>query len=96
MAGTDPAWRDFWTLAEQRGTARAPYGATVSSWLGLLEAVRAGLIVAVVSASAAARNPIPGVVYREVAELPPCSFALGGRVDSALPVVTQVLLRPVP
>ena len=45
--------------------------------LGLLEAVRAGLIVAVVSTSAAERNPTPGVVYRQVVGLGPCSFALG-------------------
>ena len=96
VAGTDPAWRDFWTLAEHRGSGRARYGATVTSWLGLLEAVRAGLIVDVVSTSAAERNPTAGVVYRQVVGLEPCSFALGCRVDSALPLVTRVIVRPEP
>lgn len=71
----DQVWRDFWTAAEHRNGTPPQVGATVQTLDGMIEAVGAGLGVAITVAPAVdALGPAAGVVFRPVPGLSPLEF----------------------
>jgi DNA-binding transcriptional LysR family regulator len=90
-ADTDPAARDFWTCADYRGGRPARRGPTIRSMEGLLEGVRAGLCVATVPRSQARVSTLPGIAFREVADLTPARLALAWRAADETPVVQALV-----
>lgn len=68
----DPRWRDFWTAAEYRDGQPAQIAATVQTLDGLIEAVSAGLGVAItVQIAVEALGSAAGVVFRPIPEIQP-------------------------
>jgi DNA-binding transcriptional LysR family regulator len=90
-ADTDPAARDFWTCADYRGGRPARRGPTIRSMEGVLEGVRAGLCVATVPRSQARVSTLPGIAFREVADLTPATLALAWRAADETPVVQALV-----
>ena len=90
-ADTDPVVLAFWTCADLRGGASARRGPTIRSMEGLLEGVRAGLCVATVPRSQARVSVMPGIVFREVADLTPATLALAWRTADETPVVQALV-----
>jgi DNA-binding transcriptional LysR family regulator len=90
-ADTDPVALAFWTCADYRGGAPAQRGPTIRSMEGLLEGVRAGLCVATVPRSQSRVSDLPGIAFREVADLTPATLALAWRAADETPVVQALL-----
>jgi DNA-binding transcriptional LysR family regulator len=90
-ADTDPAALAFWTCVDYRGGEAAPRGPTVRSMEGLLEGVRAGLCVATVPRSQARVSTLPGIEFRDVADLTPATLALAWRAADETPVVQALV-----
>jgi DNA-binding transcriptional LysR family regulator len=88
---TDPVALAFWTCADYRGGATAQRGPTIRSMEGMLEAVRAGLCVATVPRSQAQVSALPGIAFREVADLTPATLALVWRAADETPVVQALV-----
>jgi DNA-binding transcriptional LysR family regulator len=88
---TDPVALAFWTCVDFRGGEAAPRGPTIRSMEGMLEAVRAGLCVATVPRSQAEVSALPGIVFREVADLTPATLALAWRTADETPVVQALV-----
>jgi DNA-binding transcriptional LysR family regulator len=88
---TDPVALAFWTCADYRGGAAATRGPTIRSMEGMLEAVRAGLCVATVPRSQAQVSALPGIAFREVADLTPATLALVWRAADETPVVQALV-----
>jgi DNA-binding transcriptional LysR family regulator len=88
---TDPLALAFWTCVDYRGGAAAPRGPTIRSMEGMLEAVRAGLCVATVPRSQAEVSALPGIAFREVADLTPATLALVWREADETPVVQALV-----
>jgi DNA-binding transcriptional LysR family regulator len=84
---TDPVALAFWTCVDYRGGEPARRGPTIRSMEGLLEGVRAGLCVATVPRSQADASALPGIAFREVADLTPATLALAWRAADETPVV---------
>jgi DNA-binding transcriptional LysR family regulator len=88
---TDPEVLAFWTCADYRGGQAARRGPTIRSMEGLLEGVRAGLCVATVPRSQARVSTLPGIAFREVADLTPATLALAWRAADETPVVQALV-----
>jgi DNA-binding transcriptional LysR family regulator len=88
---TDPEALAFWTCADYRGGRAARRGPTIRSMEGLLEGVRAGLCVATVPRSQARVSTLPGIAFREVADLTPATLALAWRAADETPVVQALV-----
>jgi DNA-binding transcriptional LysR family regulator len=88
---TDPLALAFWTCADFRGGEAAPRGPTIRSMEGMLEAVRSGLCVATVPRSQAEVSALPGIAFREVADLTPATLALAWRTADETPVVQALV-----
>jgi DNA-binding transcriptional LysR family regulator len=88
---TDPAALAFWTCVDYRGGKAARRGPTIRSMEGLLEGVRAGLCVATVPRSQARATALPGIAFREVADLTPATLALAWRAADETPVVQALV-----
>ncbi|HLY48776.1 MAG TPA: LysR substrate-binding domain-containing protein [Solirubrobacteraceae bacterium] len=89
---SDRLWNDFWTLASQRAGTPPKIGASVTTLDGLIEAVGAGLGVAITVAPVVEMLGRPaGVVFRPVPELPPLDFWAARREHDTRPHVTAFL-----
>jgi DNA-binding transcriptional LysR family regulator len=88
---TDPLVVAFWTLADYRGGAAARRGPTIRSMEGMLEAVRAGLCVATAPRSQAQVSALPGIAFRDVADLTPATLALAWPTAAETPVVQALV-----
>jgi DNA-binding transcriptional LysR family regulator len=88
---THPLAAAFWTLADYRGGAAAQRGPTIRSMEGMLEAVRAGLCVATVPRSQAEVSALPGIAFREAADLTPATLALAWPTAGQTPVVQALV-----
>lgn len=75
----DQVWSDFWTAAAHRGGRPARIGATVQTLDGLIEAIGAGLGVAISVAPVVALGTGAGVVFRPVDGLEPLEFWIARR-----------------
>jgi DNA-binding transcriptional LysR family regulator len=84
----DRVWRDFWTAARHRSGTPPRVGATVQTLDGMIEAVGAGLGVAITVAPAVeALGPSAGVVFRPVPGLTPLEFSAARREGDDRPQV---------
>jgi DNA-binding transcriptional LysR family regulator len=82
----DRTWVDFWTAARHRRTP-ARVGATVTSLDGIIEAVAAGLGIAVTLAPAVEALGSSAVVFRSVNGLEPLDFWVACRQPDERPAV---------
>lgn len=88
----DHRWRQFWTAAEHRGGAPAEVAATVQTLDALIEAVAAGLGVAItVEPAVEALGLAAGVVFRPVPELAPLDVWVARREYDERPHVLAFL-----
>ena len=88
----DPRWRDFWTAAEHRGGTPPQVAATVQTLDGLIEAVSAGLGVAISVEPAVQALGLPaGVVFRPMPELAPLEVWVARREYDERPEVLAFL-----
>ena len=88
----DRVWSDFWTAARHRNGTSPQIGASVTTLDGLMEAVGAGLGVAVTVAPAIAMlGASAGVVFRPVLDLPPLEFWAARRDHDDRPEVVAFL-----
>jgi DNA-binding transcriptional LysR family regulator len=84
----DRTWRDFWAGADHRGGASPRIGATVQTLDGMIEAVAAGLGVAItIPPVIEALGPSAGVVFRPVPDLTPLEFWVAHRSQDERPQV---------
>lgn len=87
---TDRVWRDFWIAAEHRGGRPPRVSAVVRTLDGLIEAVGAGLGVAVtVGPAVEAFGPATGVSFLPCPDLEPLEFSLANRSGDPSPAVAS-------
>jgi DNA-binding transcriptional LysR family regulator len=85
----DRVWSDFWTAASHRNGAPPQIGASVTTLDGLMEAIAAGLGVAITVAPAVEMlGAAAGVVFRTVPDLSPLQFWVARRAEDERPDVT--------
>lgn len=89
---TDPVTLAFWTGGDYRGDQPLRLGPRVRSMEGMLEAVRAGLCVAIVPRSQAAVSDWPGITFRAVNDLTSVTLALAWHANTESPTV-EALVR---
>jgi DNA-binding transcriptional LysR family regulator len=88
----DRVWSDFWTLASHRNGVRPQVGASVTTLDGLMEAVSAGLGIAITVAPAVDMlGAGAGVVFRPVRDLSPLRFWVARRREDDRPVVVAFI-----
>jgi DNA-binding transcriptional LysR family regulator len=88
----DRLWGDFWMAASHRNGTRPQIGASVTTLDGLMEAVGAGLGIAVTVAPAVdLLGTSAGAVFRPVEDLSPLQFWAARRHDDDRPEVVQFL-----
>jgi DNA-binding transcriptional LysR family regulator len=88
----DRVWSDFWTGASHRNGTRPQVGASVTTLDGLMEAIGAGLGIAITVAPAVdLLGASAGVAFRPVENLSPLQFWVARRNDDARPDVIAFL-----
>jgi DNA-binding transcriptional LysR family regulator len=83
---TDPLWRDFWRVAERRSEPPT-VGAVGRTYDELFEAARARRATGLVPESVARAQPWPHLVFVEVRDITPSTFAIAWRSDDHRPAV---------
>ncbi|GAA3162638.1 MULTISPECIES: LysR family transcriptional regulator [Streptomyces] len=69
-------WRDFWTVNPRPNDVPIKFGPLAFDVEGVLHAIARGQAIGFLPASARDFYPRPGIVYRDVVDLPPCTMAL--------------------
>ncbi|WEV25574.1 LysR family transcriptional regulator [Streptomyces sp. 71268] len=84
-------WRDFWTASPRPDNVPVKYGPLTFDVEGVLHAIARGQAIGFLPASARDFYPRPGVVYRDVVDLSPCSMALTWfAANRDRPVVSEI------
>lgn len=92
----DQIWSDFWTAAEHRNGTRPQLGASVNTLDGLMEAIAAGLGVAIsVAPVVEMLGAGAGVVFRPLPELSPLQFWAARRENDERPQVRAFIVATV-
>ncbi|MER6105849.1 LysR family transcriptional regulator [Streptomyces sp. NPDC001832] len=69
-------WRDFWSINPRPGNVPVRFGPLAVDVEGVLHAIARRKAIGFLPASARDFYPRPGIVYRDVVDMPPCTMAL--------------------
>jgi len=77
------AWRSFWAVYPRPDGSPVKYGPVVWDVESLLATVAQGKAIAFLPASVRTFFPRPGIVFLDVADIPPCTSALAWHVNGS-------------
>ncbi|WP_116024701.1 LysR family transcriptional regulator [Thermomonospora umbrina] len=83
-------WRDFWSVVPRPDGTTVRYGPIVRDVETMLAVIGRGESIAFLPAAARTLFPRPGVAYRDVTDLPPCTSGLAWLAERNDPGVTAV------
>ncbi|MEU3220216.1 LysR family transcriptional regulator [Streptomyces sp. NPDC006971] len=69
-------WRDFWTVSPRPDGVPIPFGPLTLDVEGVLHAVSRRQAIGILPASVRTFYPRPGIIYRDLVDVSPCTMAL--------------------